>query len=193
MKNQDNWQWLNVPVEAAAKRLLGCELVRQIDGHTLRVKIVEVEAYDQEDPASHSHHGRTARNDAMFLDAGHAYVYLIHGIHNCMNIVTGVEGHGSGVLIRAVEPLEGTDEMERRRGRTGIEVTNGPGKVCAALGITRQLSGHDIGSPPLQLIRHPELPASDIITGPRIGISKAVHELRRFYVKDNPYVSKPRK
>lgn len=189
---KDEWKWLNVPVEAAARRLLGCELVRQIDDLTLRAKIVEVEAYDQADPASHTYRGRTARNDAMFRSAGHAYVYLIHGIHNCVNIVTGVEGYGSGVLIRAVEPLGGIDEMERRRGWSGIEATNGPGKVCAALGITRQLSGHDIGLPPLQLIRHPELPESEIITGPRIGISKAVHELRRFYIKDNLYVSKPR-
>lgn len=193
MSERETWQWLNVPVETAAKRLLGCELVRHIDGHTLRVKIVEVEAYDQADPASHTYHGRTARNSAMFLPAGHAYVYLIHGIHNCVNIVSGVEGYGSGVLVRAVEPLKGADEMERRRGRTGIEATNGPGKVCAALGITRQLSGHDVGLPPLQLIRHPELPESQIVVGPRIGISKAVHELRRFYIKDNPYVSKPRK
>lgn len=181
-----------MPVEAAAKRLLGCELLREIDGHALRVRIVEVEAYDQADPASHSYRGRTQRNDAMFLDAGHAYVYLIHGIHNCMNIVTGSEGYGSGVLIRAVEPLEGQLEMERRRGRSGIEATNGPGKVCAALGITRSLTGHDLALSPLRLVQRPSLRAGEVTTGPRIGISKAVHELRRFYITGNPYVSKPR-
>jgi DNA-3-methyladenine glycosylase len=190
---REEWQWLNVPVEAAARRLLGSELVREIEGQRLVARIVEVEAYDQADPASHTYLGRTARNDAMFKSAGHAYVYLIHGIHNCVNIVTGVEGYGSGVLIRAVEPLEGEGLMAERRGRTGVEITNGPGKVCAALAITRQLSGHNLASPPLQLLRRPELPGDQIVIGPRIGISKALHELRRFYIKGNPYVSKAKK
>jgi DNA-3-methyladenine glycosylase len=187
---RENWQWLNVPVEAAAQLLLGCELIRELDGDVLTSRIVEVEAYDQEDPASHTFNGKTARNGAMFKSAGHAYVYLIHGIHNCLNVVTGIEGYGSGVLIRAVEPLQGEEVMEARRGRTGRDVTNGPGKVCAALGIDRELSGHDLAFPPLKLVRRQPLPPSQIEIGPRIGISKAVHELRRYYIKGNPYVSK---
>lgn len=184
------WQWLNIPVELAARRLLGCELIREVDGHSLRVKIVEVEAYDQVDPASHTYIGRTKRNDAMFKSAGHSYVYLIHGIHNCLNIVTGVEGYGSGVLIRAVEPLEGREFMELNRGKVGIEATNGPGKLCQALQIDRSLSGHDLSEAPLRLLKSPPVQASDVVAARRIGISKAVKELRRFYIKGSPYVSR---
>lgn len=189
---QGDWDWLRVPADDAAQRLLGCELVREMPGCTLRARIVEVEAYDQADPASHSYRGRTQRNNAMFSGAGHAYVYLIHGIHTCVNVVTGEEGEGAAVLIRAVEPLQGRDEMERRRGRSGVETTNGPGKVCAALNIERSLTGHDLALSPLRLIQRPLLTERAITVAPRIGISKAVHELRRFYITGNPYVSKPR-
>jgi DNA-3-methyladenine glycosylase len=185
-----SWQWLNAPVEEAARRLLGSELVRELDDTTLRVRIVEVEAYDQADAASHTFRGRTVRNDAMFRSAGHAYVYLSHGIHYCLNVVTGVDGYGSGVLIRAVQPLAGEEIMEKRRGRTGIVLTNGPGKLCQALGVTRELSGHDLALPPLMLVRCSLLPPEQIVTTTRIGISKATDELRRFYIAGNPYVSK---
>ena len=184
------WHWLDVPVEQAAQRLLGCELERDIDDELLRVRIVETEAYDQADAASHTFRGRTARNDAMFLAAGHIYVYFIHGIHHCCNIVTGKADYGSGVLIRAAEPLHGETSMERRRGRTGVDLTNGPGKLCQALGINRQLSGHDLANYPLKLIERPPLAAERIIATKRIGISKARDETRRFYIANNPYVSK---
>lgn len=188
----DDWRWLNVPVEVAARRLLGCELTRELNGQLLRAKIVEVEAYDQADPASHTYRGQTASNAAMFLAAGHAYVYLIHGMHHCLNLVTGVEGYGSGVLVRAVEPLDGIEEMELNRRKTGLELTNGPGKVCQALGITRELTGHDLSIAPLQLIKRAPIPDSQIIASSRIGISKAIREMRRFYISGNPYVSKVR-
>ena len=188
----DDWRWLNVPVEVAARRLLGCELTRELNGQLLRAKIVEVEAYDQADPASHTYRGQTASNAAMFLAAGHAYVYLIHGVYHCLNLVTGVEGYGSGVLVRAVEPLDGIEVMELNRRKTGLELTNGPGKVCQALGITRELTGHDLSIAPLQLIKRPSVPDSQIIATPRVGISKATREMRRFYISGNLYVSKVR-
>jgi len=187
---KDDFAWLNVPAEVAARRLLGCELVREIGGREIRVRIVETEAYDQGDEASHTFNGRTGRNDAMFKSAGHMYVYFTYGMHHCCNVVCGPEGYGSGVLIRAVEPLEGIEAIEARRGMTGVNVTNGPGKICAALDIDRRYSGHDLAEPPVQLIKKPALPDSAVTTGKRIGISKAVHELRRFYVTNNPYVSK---
>lgn len=185
-----DFSWLDVPAEVAARRLLGCELISDIGGEEVRVKIVETEAYDQADEASHTFNGRTKRNDAMFKSAGHMYVYFTYGMHHCCNIVCGKEGFGSGVLIRAVEPLSGLDVIEKRRGMSGVNVTNGPGKTCQALAIDRRLSGHDLAEPPVRLIKRLELPDESVTVGKRIGISKAVHELRRFYVTDNPYVSR---
>lgn len=187
---QDTFAWLNTSAEVAARRLLGCELIREIDGQEIRVRIVETEAYDQTDEASHTFHGRSARNDAMFKRAGHLYVYFTYGMHHCLNVVCGEEGFGSGVLIRAVEPLDGMDIIEKRRGMTGRNVTNGPGKICAALDIDRHFSGHDLAKPPVRLVQKLTLPDGDVTIGTRIGISKAVHELRRFYITGNPYVSK---
>lgn len=186
----NNFSWLDIPAEAAARRLLGCELVRYIDNEEIRVRIVETEAYDQTDEASHTFNGRSKRNDAMFQSAGHLYVYFTYGIHHCCNVVCGPEGYGSGVLIRAVEPTEGIASIERRRNMKGVNITNGPGKICAALEIDRTLSGHNLAEPPVMLIKRPELSDAEITVGKRIGISKAVHELRRFYVTNSPYVSK---
>ena len=182
---------METDAETAAKRLLGCELVHEADGHRLRVRIVETEAYDEADPASHTHRGRTARNDAMFLSAGHAYVYLIHGLHHCMNVVAGFEGHGCGVLIRAAEPLEGLAEMERRRGRGGAELTNGPGKLCQAMGITLPMRGHDLGEPPLILIRRSPVDQDQIVVTRRVGIAKNADAPRRLYLRGDPWVSRP--
>lgn len=187
---QDNFSWLDVPAEVAAQRLLGCELVRELNGQEVRVRIAETEAYDQADEASHTFRGRTRRNDAMFKSAGHMYVYFTYGMHHCCNIVCGKEGTGSGVLIRAVEPLRGIEVIEERRRMGGVNVTNGPGKICQALAIDLSFSGHDLALPPIRLIKKPVLTRDEISIGPRIGISKAVHELRRFYITGNPYVSK---
>lgn len=187
---REQFEFLDVPVELAARRLLGCELHRELDGELLRVRIVETEAYDQDDPASHSHRGPTPRNQAMFDTAGHLYVYLSHGIHYCCNVVTGRAGYGSGVLIRAVEPLEGEASMEARRGRGGYELTNGPGKVGQALSIDLSLTRHDLGLPPVQLIERPAVRPEAIATSVRVGISKAADLPRRFYLRGNPYVSR---
>ena len=186
-----DWSWLDVPVEQAARRLLGCELVRELDGELLRVRIVETEAYDQSDPASHTHRGPTARNRAMFLSAGHAYVYQIH-THHCLNVVTGIDGYGSGVLVRAVEPIDGVATMTARRGRGGYELTNGPGKVCAALDITLALREHSLDASPLWLEQRPPVPADQIAVGPRIGISRNADAPRRFALRGNRWVSSPR-
>jgi DNA-3-methyladenine glycosylase len=171
-----------------ARRLLGSILEREINGKIIRVKIVETEAYDQSDAASHSYKGRTPRTDIMFGPAGHLYVYFTYGMHYCCNIVTGVEGEGSAVLIRAVEPLEGTEFMQVNRPTSGVELTNGPAKLCQALAIDKHLNGHDLSRAPLKLnLQPPE--HRRVVQTTRIGISKDKDRLWRFYLKDNPYVS----
>ncbi len=191
MTLETDFSWLDLTAIDAARRLLGCELLSTVNNNQVRVRIVEVEAYDQNDEASHTFNGHTKRNDAMFLSAGHMYVYLSYGIHYCCNIVCGPEGFGSGVLVRAVEPLEGEQIIEARRGTSGVNMTNGPGKVCQALSINRQLSGHYLANQPIQLIKRPSLADDKVAVKTRVGISKATAELRRFYILGNRYVSKP--
>ena len=182
---------LNVPVEDAARRLLGAVIERTADGEVLRARIVEVEAYDQTDPASHTFRGQSSRNASMFKAAGYAYVYFIYGMHYCLNIVAGPAEFGAGVLIRAVEPLEGEAVMvQNRRGRTDIELTNGPSKLCEALAIDRSLDGHDISIPPLRVLLAPPLADEQVVITQRIGITKAADWPRRFYLRGSPYVSK---
>jgi DNA-3-methyladenine glycosylase len=185
----DDFSWLRVPAPEAARRLLGCELERTLGPDTLRVRIVETEAYSQDDPASHTFNGRTPRNAAMFLSAGHAYVYLSYGIHSCLNIVVGREGVGEGVLIRAAEPLEGLETMRRLRRQDGRALTNGPGKLGQALGIEVGMSGHDVALPPLRLIAREPLAPERVVVTTRIGISKAAELPRRFYDAESAYVS----
>lgn len=181
---------LDGSVDLAARRLIGCELEREIDGEIIRVRIVETEAYDQTDAASHSYKGRTPRTDIMFGPPGRLYVYFTYGMHYCCNVVVGEEGYGAAVLIRAVEPLTGDTILQERRGRkTGVDLTNGPAKLCQALDIDKRLNGHDLRISPLRLIE--QLKTTEIITtSTRIGISQAKEKLWRFYLKDNPYVSK---
>lgn len=187
---KDDLTILNGAASDVARRLLGCELVRDLDGETVRVRIVETEAYDQTDAASHSYNGRTPRTDVMFGPAGHLYVYFTYGMHYCCNIVVGEQGYGAAVLIRAVEPLVGEEILARRRGgKTGVELTNGPAKLCQALGIDRRMNGHDLRETPLQLIVRPER-KKDVVTATRIGISRAKDLQWRFYLKDNLHISK---
>lgn len=184
-------QSLDRSAELVAPALLGSLLIRDVDGQKLIGRIVETEAYDQTDAASHSYKGRTPRTDVMFGPPGHLYVYFTYGMHYCCNIVTGPVGTGSAVLIRAVEPLEGLDIMEdNRKGRSGRELTNGPAKLCQAYGIDKTWNGHDLRKPPLQLILGEPLPTETIVQTTRIGITRAKDVPWRFYVKDNPYVSK---
>lgn len=174
----------------AARRLLGAELIREINGETLGVRVIETEAYHQTDAASHSYRGRTPRTDVMFGKAGHLYVYFTYGMHYCCNIVVGEEGYGAAVLIRAVEPLEGQDRMQQLRDRDGVELTNGPAKLCQALQIDRSLNGHDLTKNPCRLILRDTLPPDQIAQTTRIGISKARDEPWRFYIRGNPYISR---
>jgi DNA-3-methyladenine glycosylase len=173
-----------------APRLLGSILEREQNGHIIRMKIVEVEAYNQTDAASHSFKGRTPRTDIMFGPAGHLYVYLTYGMHYCCNIVTGTEGEGSAVLIRAVEPLNNIPLLEKNRDKQGVELTNGPAKLCQALRIDKRMNGHDLSKSPLKLILQPRLEADKIGQSTRIGISKDKDRQWRFFIKDNPYVSR---
>lgn len=177
---------------ASAKRLLGSVLRC---GFTSGV-IVETEFYDQTDPASHTFGGVTPRNQPMFEAAGHLYVYRSYGIHWCANVVVGEEGYGSAVLIRAVEPLEGIDAMWGRRpkARRPTDLASGPGKLCAALGISGSHSGSNLLDASSQVrleLMDPPQPAS-VVCGVRVGISKAKEQPWRFGLVGNPHVSLPR-
>lgn len=182
--------FLDNDATTVARRLLGCVVVRQINGRTIRLRIVETESYDERDAASHSYRGRTPRTDVMFGPSGYLYVYFTYGMHYCCNVVTGKEGEGSAVLIRALEPLDHQEYLEDVRNQTGVNVTNGPAKLCAALGITRAMNGRDLREGDVQLQIGQPIPAKDIVAAPRIGISQNKHALRRFYIRTNAYVSK---
>lgn len=186
----EDFSFLEAPSYEVAPQLLGCVLVRQLDGRQLAGRIVEVEAYDQSDAASHSFRGKTQRTATMFGPSGHLYVYFTYGMHYCGNIVTSGEGQGAGVLIRAVEPLEGLEVMsQHRHGLTGQQLTNGPAKFCQAFGITKAMNGHDLHRPPLQLVSQPRLAQTAIVQTTRIGISQAKDVPWRFFIRDNPFVS----
>lgn len=176
----------------AAKNLLGSLLIRATPQGIMVGKIVETEAYDQSDAASHSFGGRTARTDVMFGPPGHAYIYFTYGMHYCLNVVCGQPGYGSAVLIRAIEPLEGIQLMKDYR-QTNDErnLTNGPAKLCQALMIDKQLNGHDLSKWPLKLEPGAKFKPRQIVKTTRIGITKDSHLLWRFYIKDNSFVSVP--
>lgn len=183
---------LDGTADAVAPRLLGCILERDIDGILVQGRIVEVEAYDQNDVASHSYRGETERTRVMFGPAGYLYVYFTYGMHYCCNIVVGNPGYGAAVLIRAVEPMQGEELMETNRaGRKGHELTNGPAKLCQAFNINMGLNGHDLRQSPLKLHIEEPLDTSEVVQTTRIGLSKGEDVPWRFYVRDNPYVSRP--
>lgn len=187
-----SFEFLKIPAVLAAQRLLGCELERTIDGESIRVRIVETEAYDQTDVASHSYRGKTERNRVMFGPAGILYVYFNYGMHYCCNIVVGDKGHGAAVLLRAVEPLKGRKILEHNRpGRRGVELLNGPAKLCQALKIDKALNGQDLSRPPLKLLATAPLPKNQIVQTTRIGIREGKALPWRFYIRGNAYVSKP--
>jgi DNA-3-methyladenine glycosylase len=187
----DDFSFLDGPLLEVAPRLLGCEFRRNVNGKLLKVRIVETEAYDQTDIASHSYRGITPSTEVMFGPSGFLYVYFTYGMHYCCNIVTGPSGSGAAVLIRAAEVISGDKEMSlKRRGLTGVNLTNGPAKLCQALSIDKALNGQNLREEPLKLVVRPSLKQDQIVTSTRIGLSKAQDLPWRFYVKDNSYVSK---
>ena len=173
-------------VHRVAPELIGATLL--FDG--VGGRIVEVEAYHHTDPAAHSYGGQTARNAAMFGPPGVAYVYRSYGIHWCVNFVCEQEGSASAVLIRALEPLEGLAKMRRRRGLKDERLLcSGPGRLCEALGISIAHNGLALDRPPFRLIGREEKPA--VVSGVRIGITKAAHLPWRYGLRGSKFLSKP--
>jgi DNA-3-methyladenine glycosylase len=168
-----------------AQSLIGAVLL--VDG--VGGRIVETEAYDREDPASHTYGGPTPRNKAMFGPPGRAYVYRSYGIHWCLNFVCREEGHGAGVLIRAIEPLHGIDVMCERRGLHDVRLLcSGPGRVGQALAILHEYNGHPLNQKPFEVLAADR--DHEIAVGPRIGISKAADVPWRFGLKGSGFLSR---
>jgi DNA-3-methyladenine glycosylase len=174
-------------VHQVAPELIGAQLFVGGVGGT----IVELEAYDHEDPAAHGFgNRRTERNASMFLPGGHAYVYRSYGIHWCLNIVCGDEGEAGAVLIRALEPTQGLDAMRERRGLDEPRLLcSGPGRLTQALGVTRAHDGLSLERPPFEL--RPRAQEVELVTGPRIGITKAVEVPWRYGLAGSRFLSRP--
>ena len=188
------------PTPRVAKDLLGKYLVRRLEGRSLIVRIVETEAYCESDPASHSFRGPTKRNEVMFSQGGHLYVYFTYGMHFCANVVTGPAGKGEAVLLRGAQPIEGMDQMSRNRRHRGttrmqgdalaLNLTNGPAKLCEALKIGRKENEIDLLGNEIYLLDSPRLQPSAIGRSTRIGIRLGKKALHRFFIKGNEWVSR---
>ncbi|MFC1478400.1 DNA-3-methyladenine glycosylase [Candidatus Margulisiibacteriota bacterium] len=205
-------RFYNRPTITVARELLGKTLVYQSSsGNEFTAKIVETEAYLDDDPASHAFKGKTPRNAPMFGPPGFTYIYFIYGMYHCLNFVTEKEGKAGAVLIRALEPLEVIDQMKKNRTKGSKKVdmhnlTNGPGKLCQALGLTKAQNNLDMcfeegteglrdlgiekGAPKLHLLDAPKLHPEEIIVATRIGIREEHQQHWRFYIKGNRFVSK---
>jgi DNA-3-methyladenine glycosylase len=173
-------------VHKVAPELIGATLLVDGVGGT----IVEVEAYDHEDPAAHGFRGRTERNASMFGPAGHAYVYRSYGIHWCLNLVCEGEGSASAVLLRALEPSAGLAQMRTRRRLDDPRLlASGPGRLCQALGVTREHDGLPLDRDPFELHARAERP--ELVAGTRVGITKAAERPWRYALAGSPFVSRP--
>jgi len=183
---------LPTDTQLLAQALLGCVLVRESDGHIAAGRIVETEAYLSNDPACHAYRGRSARNATLFGPPHRSYVYQIYGTSFCFNVSSEADGEGAGVLVRALEPIEGLDVMRRRRSvESARDLCRGPGRLCQALAIDRSFDGLD-----LYVDRTLWLAASNgdrarVRRSRRIGISVAANRRLRFYEAGNPYLSGP--
>ncbi len=186
--------FLNNRTEEIARMLLGHYLCRETNQGLVSGIIVETEAYlSENDEACHASRGKTNRNAAMFGPAGRAYIYFIYGSFYCFNVVTGPEGKGEAVLIRAVEPVKGLAIMWKLRKRAirVEELVNGPGKLCQAFAIDRSLDGHNLSEKPLYLKENWAIcDQMEVIATSRIGISKAEDKLLRFIVRGSKYLSR---
>ncbi len=173
-------------VHEVAPELIGVTLL--VDG--VGGRIVEVEAYDQEDPASHAYRGRTQRNASMFGPPGQAYVYRSYGIHWCLNLVCEDEGVPSAVLVRALEPTHGLGQMRKRRGVDDPRLlASGPGRLCQALGITREHDGLPLDQPPFEL--HERAAPVQVLAGARVGITRATELPWRYAEAGSRFLSRP--
>ena len=173
------------PAASVARELIGATLL--VDG--VGGIIVETEAYDHEDPASHSYAGPTRRNAAMFGPPGHAYVYRSYGLHWCLNVVCGAQPLGAAVLIRALQPVAGIDVMQHRRGQTvPALLCSGPGRLTQALGVTGAHDGLPLNAAPFSLLAG--RPDGAVVSGPRIGITRGVETLWRFGLAGSPFLSR---
>jgi DNA-3-methyladenine glycosylase len=184
-----------LPVDTVllARFLVGKMLVRVLDEGVVCGRIVETEAYDIGDAAGHAYRGMTPRNRALFLERGHAYVYLAYGVSFMLNVSSEAPGVGAGVLIRAIEPIEGIAIMARNRGTERVrDLARGPGRLAMALGIDRRLDGIDLCQAGPLWIGSDGQAAGDVGQGKRIGITKAADSLLRFYVRGSGFVSGPR-
>jgi DNA-3-methyladenine glycosylase len=182
------------PTELVARDLLGAILECHTPDGVASGRIVETEAYlGEQDLACHAAAGRTSRTDPLYGPPGIAYVYFIYGMYWCFNAVTRAEGEPSAVLVRALEPLEGVDLMRaRRRGtsRRDIDLTNGPGKLCQALGIDGRHNREPLDEPPLLIRRGVDVPREAVTITPRVGIRRSADWPLRWFVTDSPFVSK---
>ncbi len=181
-----------------ARDLLGKVLVKKSGRTIISGKIVEVEAYHGDyDEASHAYKGVTKRNEVMFKEGGHLYVYFTYGAHFCANVVVGKAGKGIAVLLRGIEPIDGVDLMTINRfGRKAVHniekynLTNGPGKLCQAFGIKGEHNGTNLRGNEIYILHHPKVKSKDIGVSKRIGITRSVGLQWRFFIKGNPYVSR---
>ena len=182
------------PTEVVARELLGAILECRTPQGVASGRIVETEAYiGEHDLACHATAGRTARTEPLYGAPGMAYVYFIYGMYWCFNAVTRAEGQPSAVLVRALEPLEGIDLMRARRrllGRRDVELTNGPGKLCQALGIDGSHNRIALDESPLRILPGDDVPRDAVTVTPRIGISRSADWMLRWFVSDSPFVSK---
>jgi DNA-3-methyladenine glycosylase len=179
--------------EVVARELLGAVLECEVGGERVSGRIVETEAYvGEHDLACHAAAGHTARTAPLYGPPGLSYVYFIYGMYWCFNAVTRREGEPSAVLVRALEPVDGIATMRRRRptARREADLTNGPGKLCLALGIDGSLNRHDLRRAPLVIRRGQPVDDADVVVTPRIGITEAADWPLRWFVRDNPFVSR---